>query len=69
MTWLDRAVCVGMPSWWFERRKYDLAIAVCERCPVRYECLADALDTPADQDHGIRGGLTRNQRNGLRGQR
>lgn len=45
------------------------AIGACRQCPVRVECLADALDTPADQDHGIRGGLTRNQRNKLRGQR
>lgn len=54
--WKDDAACVGMPITVFfpklavgrnaERRNADLfseAMATCARCPVRSECLADAM--------------------------
>jgi len=43
------------------------AKAVCARCPVRDACLAYALAT--DQDAGIWGGLTEEERRGLRRRR
>jgi WhiB family redox-sensing transcriptional regulator len=60
--WKDDAACLNRdPSWW----DYDTgpttaqnnkAIAICNRCPVRTECLTDAMDNKAE--HGIWGGLT-----------
>ncbi|WP_370112941.1 WhiB family transcriptional regulator [Streptacidiphilus sp. MAP12-33] len=38
----------------------------CLGCPVRAECLADAPTLPADNDYGVRGGKTRQQRIALR---
>jgi len=40
------------------------AVAVCARCPVRDECLDDAVDR--DDRHGIRGGMTPAGRKALR---
>ncbi len=37
---------------------------VCRRCSVREECLAWALDT--DQDHGIWGGLSEEERTAIK---
>jgi WhiB family redox-sensing transcriptional regulator len=39
---------------------------ICRSCPVRRECLIDALGIPACQDLGIRGGLTEGERVTLR---
>lgn len=64
--WVDQARCAGMPSRIFYpdgqgstgRTAYKPAISVCERCPVRYPCLAAHLNekwgcyggtTPADR--------------------
>jgi len=33
------------------------ALEICGRCPVRVECLDEAMDDPT-LDHGIRGGMT-----------
>jgi WhiB family redox-sensing transcriptional regulator len=41
------------------------ALAVCHRCPVIAECLADALSLNANPE-GIWGGTTRNQRTPMR---
>lgn len=35
---------------------------ICARCPVRYECLEDALSWPITMDFGIRGGKTEEER-------
>lgn len=40
------------------------ARAVCSGCPVRLECLAEALDSRAD--FGVWGGLTERERRALR---
>lgn len=47
-------------------RTTALAKRICRTCPVRRECLIDALDDPATQDLGIRGGLTEDERALLR---
>lgn len=43
------------------------AKAVCQACPVRADCLLDALDRP--HKYGIWGGLTETERANLRRQR
>jgi WhiB family transcriptional regulator, redox-sensing transcriptional regulator len=40
------------------------AKAVCARCPVRAECLAEALET--GQDYGVWGGLSEDERRSLK---
>lgn len=42
------------------------ALAYCGRCPVRPECLTDALATSPGDDWGVRGGTSRYQRRQLR---
>lgn len=37
---------------------------ICAQCPVRTECLTDAL--ARGEQHGVRGGLTPNERRNLR---
>ena len=64
--WSKRALCVG--DWvlfdsdgtWEERPKWRKAIAICDTCPVKRECLADAMQSEAGETTrtGIRGGLT-----------
>lgn len=49
------------------QERYLLKDAKCEGCPVRRDCLADALDFTDEQDFGIRGGTTTNERNAIRG--
>ncbi len=60
---LDAAACRGEDLELFfaidERRELE-AKAVCQRCPVRWECLGYALETR--QRHGIWGGLNPDER-------
>ena len=44
------------------------ALAICAECPVRVECLDEALDDP-ELDHGVRGGMTARARTRLRRER
>lgn len=39
---------------------YTKALRLCAKCPVRIECLTEALDT--DTEYGMRGGMTPRQR-------
>ena len=53
-----------------EDEKYDTeqavkAGAVCALCPLRHECLADALRT--NEQFGVRGGMTPSQRQQIKG--
>jgi hypothetical protein len=43
--WWLHAACVGLePSWWFESRAmWDVAVQRCIICPVRRQCLDDAI--------------------------
>lgn len=62
--WRDHAACAGHDtSLWFTAHKTATVKTVCGRCPVRAECLHDALthDTP----NGIWGGLTIGERRAL----
>ena len=69
--WRDAALCKGRPlSLWFPG-PYDelaahVAVAVCQQCPVRAECLRAALAEEAElskaEMSGIRGGLLPSQR-------
>ncbi len=66
----DHAACVGEPVELFFPTHGDYVTAakaklVCERCPVREECLADNLDEVA----GIYGGTTGKERRKVRAER
>ncbi len=57
--WAKQGVCKTDPDAMFPgNNEDDIAAAkqICGRCPVRQECLDDALRT-GDNDYGIRGGL------------
>jgi WhiB family redox-sensing transcriptional regulator len=55
----DSAVAGAMFAW--ERR----AVAVCTGCPVGAQCLAAALEFPADEQYGVIGAMTAAQRRAL----
>ncbi|MEV8124817.1 WhiB family transcriptional regulator [Streptomyces sp. NPDC085944] len=57
--WRSQAACAGDTST-FHKRYPAPAKEVCGRCPVRAECLYDAVATKAP--HGVWGGLTREER-------
>lgn len=68
-TWRDEAACVGQSADFVKvgshRRdpSYDHALTVCARCPVRTECLAEALALPHEATaFAVWGGLTPRQR-------
>lgn len=78
MTWRDQAACAGMADQGFAEHDpfhpkhdgaasdYELARKICRRCPVRVECLEDALATEvASARVGMRGGMTPAQRASL----
>ena len=78
MDWKEQAACTGMPSEMFFpevdtffphtlRARENKAKAVCAKCPVDMECLNDALmNNTYDDDWGIFGGLTADERRALR---
>jgi WhiB family redox-sensing transcriptional regulator len=64
--WAAQAACRGRdPRLWFPHRGDTVSIAVakavCATCPVRAECLGEALAAPFDAS-GIWGGMTANER-------
>lgn len=61
--WSERAACAGHDLDVFFASSPDRAKAICRRCPVRAECLYDALthDTPS----GVWGGLTISERRAI----
>lgn len=64
--WVTRANCRGGdPDVLFVRgaEQRGVAAAVCGRCPVKTQCLADALDNRVE--FGVWGGLTERQRRAL----
>lgn len=66
--WMDQAECAktGEPDAWFPESgdAYGHAIRTCHTCPVRDLCLQAALDN--NEQHGIWGGLTPNERRELK---
>ena len=67
-TWRLRARCAGMDTDLFfadrgneAKTQNAEAKAICKDCPVRFECLEDALNEPQPW-FGVRGGLTAKER-------
>ena len=61
--WVADTACRDFPEWsWFPISGSPAAkiVAACDACPVRAECLTDALEH--DEQYGIRGGMTRDAR-------
>lgn len=70
--WEKHGACVGTPTdLWFpaktEQDKIVAAKRICFGCPVREECLEDAL--VRFNRHGIRGGTSEKERKVMRRQR
>lgn len=69
---LEGALCAEVGPWlelWFPEpgESPEPAKAICRRCPVRTECLDQALRN--GKQHGVWGGLSENERKVLRRQR
>lgn len=63
-TWWDAALCAQIGgNLWFPAKGDSgrEAISICHQCPVRQECLDDAIKN-LDFDEGIRGGLSPRKR-------
>lgn len=68
MTWHHRAACVSHPKeWWYPERwntgsghGYAQARIVCQACPVRENCLTEALER--NEQFGMWGGMTPQER-------
>ncbi len=69
--WHIRAACLGQDIgvFFIERAnsdRYKAAVRICRTCPVRGDCLNDALTRERDLDvrhrYGVFGGLTPRQR-------
>lgn len=59
--WSNYAACKDDPDALFvEGAKQNAAKQICRSCPVRYECLADALDNHLEL--GVLGGMTERER-------
>lgn len=67
--WQARAACsnVEPDSLFVQGAAQREARAVCQGCPVRLECLADALDSGTE--FGVWGGLTERERRAMRRRR
>jgi WhiB family redox-sensing transcriptional regulator len=65
--WLESANCTSTdPEIFFSEESNTVKSArkICEECPVKTECLNDAIEK--DDQFGIRGGLTARERKNLR---
>ena len=68
--WLDRAACDGLDVALFfpeEGENPTTALEVCKACPVRHDCLDEAIRN--NETHGVWGGLTPRQRQRIRWER
>jgi WhiB family redox-sensing transcriptional regulator len=70
--WREQAACLNHdPETWFpighvtkdDQAQAAYAKSICRRCPVRTQCLRDAVDKR--EPYGIWGGLDENERHGL----
>ena len=63
--WTAQALChTGDPDMLFARgAAQNLAKLLCRSCPVRTQCLADALDNRVE--YGVWGGMTERERRAL----
>lgn len=66
--WTEHAACTGLGHLMYPDAKDQYGIGsatlVCMNCPVRFECLKQAMDT--GETWGIWGGLTYDERTSLR---
>lgn len=71
MTWTERAICreIGIEAFFPSEETgsdYRAVRVICQRCPVRPDCLAAVMEHegPADRHnrHGMWAGLSPNQR-------
>lgn len=68
--WRSRAVCIGAPhdaffppDRKFTSKTWQTARTYCDRCPVRAQCLAIALEVDVSEDRwGMFGGMTPSER-------
>ena len=68
VTWFEQARCRGADDELFpEGKQQKRATAICVGCPVRAECLAEALDNRIEW--GVWGGMTERERRALLRQR
>lgn len=70
--WWRQAACQHHQDLdWFPGRgvSSEAQRAICARCPVRTDCLEEALSVSHEADHGIWGGLTTDERRDLRARR
>lgn len=68
--WQRRAACKNkVDDRWDLARMTAWCAQLCLSCPVRLECLSEALDRHADEDVGIWGGTTPAQRYRIRRRR
>lgn len=68
--WVGYAACVDVPTHLFypdKHHKAEAAKAVCARCPVREQCLNEAMSRR--DPHGVWGGLSPEERKSLRRER
>lgn len=72
LSWAERGACAGYydPEVFFSDAalKVEEAKALCRRCPVVSECLAEALRAEVTPRYGISGGLTPDERDALVGE-
>lgn len=63
--WPDKGACKGQEDEMFvQGADQNVAKKTCSPCPVRYECLAYALDN--DCEFGVWGGMTERERRALK---
>jgi WhiB family redox-sensing transcriptional regulator len=70
LEWQNDAACrdVGGDAWYPEERmRAPIAKSICEGCPVRTQCLEDALER--HDQHGIWGGYSVEERREMQRQR
>jgi WhiB family redox-sensing transcriptional regulator len=72
-SWTDLALCRGYEDEYFSDAKTVIRWAKqrCGRCPVRRQCLTDALGWESIRGnvaHGVRGGLSASERRAFLGQ-
>lgn len=65
-----QAACTGLADLFFgttdaNKVRVDQAKALCATCPLKQECLDQALQAPVAEQHGIYGGLTAAERKQL----
>lgn len=67
MVWQESAACLGDPNtaWLGDTMTVDLA-ATCLSCPVRIECLTEALPRDRNSDNGVWGCTTPDERGRIR---